>query len=345
MAGIPITKMLTIGMLPSVLKVAYYRMRGARIGRGVSIGLGTVINSDDLEIQDDASIGVLCFINARRLRIGRRVRLNMLVAADANEIEVGDDSVIMEQVVIGGMLTPRSRISIGKRCKVFPYCFLNPTEPITIEDDVGIGGSTYIFTHGSWQSILDGFPVSFGPVTIKRGVWFPWRVFVMPNVTVGEYATIGAGSIITRDIPGRSLAVGSPAKVIKEGSEYIKTYTKAEKTRMVVDILREFTEFLDYLGASSAIDVGESWAEIEVKGQSDAEIQRITFSVTGEVSLERIDILVSLDTLPNEVQKSLSARSTMWFDIEGRRCSLYLNWLGLELKAFLSRYGLRFEPT
>ncbi|MBK7269113.1 MAG: hypothetical protein IPI07_06255 [Flavobacteriales bacterium] len=246
--SIPIGKMITVGILPSPLKRLYYRMNGARIGKGVKFGLLSVITAREMEIGDDTRIAPLSFINVRKLKLGKRVKIHSMVAVDTNELIVGDDSSIMEQVVVGGMLTPRSRLSIGKRVKVFPYSFLNPTEPITIEDDVGIGGANYIFTHGSWQSQLDGFPVSFGPVHIKKGVWFPWRVFVMPNVTVGEYATIGAGSIITKDIPARSLAAGSPAKVLRTEEQYIKRHTDDEKDGMVRKMLTEYAEFQAFKG-------------------------------------------------------------------------------------------------
>jgi acetyltransferase-like isoleucine patch superfamily enzyme len=337
--------MMTIGILPSALKVMYYRLKGMKIGRGVSIGLGSIIDSDDVQIEEGTSIGPLCFIKARRLRVGKRVRLNMLVAIDTGAVEIGDDVVIMEQVVVGGMLTPRSRFSIGKRCKVFPYCFINPTEPITIQDDVGIGGSTYIFTHGSWQSILDGFPVSFGPVTIKQGVWFPWRVFVMPNVTVGEYATIGAGSIITRDIPAHTLAVGTPAKPIKQGSEYVKSFTRDQKVQIVIDILGEFADYLEYLGKSASVKTGDSCFELAVDENGEAGLQRILFCDSLGSSSPQAEIIVSLDALPNGASIQLATGSRMWFDVSRRLCSMPLDWLGQELKDFFSRYGVRFEPV
>lgn len=144
--AIPMIKMAVIGILPSRLKVAFYRLRGARIGKGVKIGLFSVLLADDIEIGDGAKIGALSFVRCRKLRLGNRSKIGSMVAIDTGEVKLGHDSVIMEQVVIGGMQTPRSRIDIGARVKIFPYCFLNPTEPIVIEDEVGGRGGQTIFS-------------------------------------------------------------------------------------------------------------------------------------------------------------------------------------------------------
>jgi len=335
--SIPIGKMITVGLLPSPLKCAYYRMRGAQIGKGVKMGLLSVITARSIEIGDNTRIGPMSFINVRHLKLGKRVRIHSMVAVDTNELSVGDDSAIMEQVVVGGMLTPRSKLIIGKRVKVFPYSFLNPTEPITIDDDAGIGGANYIFTHGSWQSQLDGFPVSFGPVHIQRGVWFPWRVFVMPNVTVGEYATIGAGSIITKDIPARSLAAGAPAKVLRTGPEYIKELTEEEKHLRVQEILKEYGEFQAFKLERPVRHEGTTEGLVIHDGGASVRYAR---SMTG---LSNEPLGVYLGPLSAEQQRTLDAGGKAWFDILGRstRFSKRSGWQ--EVRDFFSRYGIRFN--
>ena len=54
-----------------------------------------------------------------------------------------------------------------------------------------------------------------GPVIINNNVWIGSRVLILPNVTIGEGAVIGAGSVVTRNIPPNTLSVGNPARVIK----------------------------------------------------------------------------------------------------------------------------------
>jgi acetyltransferase-like isoleucine patch superfamily enzyme len=339
--AIPIIKMLTVGILPSPLKVLYYKLTGSKIGKGVSIGLLSIIDAKEIEIGDNSKIGHFSFITCRKLHIGKRVKINMMVAIETGEVSIDNDSTIMEQVVIGGMLTPRSTITIGKRVKIFPYSFLNPTEAIIIEDDVGIGGANYIFTHGSWQSILDGFPVSFGPVTIKKGTWFPWRVFVMPNVTVGEYCTIGAGSIITKSIPERSLAAGAPAKVLKQGAEYIKQYSADEKVGIINNILTDFTEFLKYKYFDKS-DKIYSKVENDLLFISVWDGRKICFS-KGNIDNIQADAIIFFNEISEPFEKQLTNENKIWFDILGEKTFFNKDPLWKEIIDFFSRYGIRFE--
>ncbi len=337
--AVPLFKMLTIGILPVPLKNYYYRMKGATIGKGVSIGLFSIIDCPNININDNVRIGAFSFISCKKLNLGKRVKINMMVAIDTGEVSIDNDSVIMEQVVVGGMLTPRSKLTIGKRVKIFPYSFLNPTEEIIIEDDVGIGGANYIFTHGSWQSILDGFPVGFGPVTIKKGVWFPWRVFVMPNVIVGEFATIGAGSVITKNIPDRSLAAGVPAKVLKQGNEYINEYTREEKISIVNNILQEYSAFLNYKYNTNKSIITEVSNGIDL---TYIDNRVISFRNKFEITIYS-NVLIIFDNI-NEIElKYINESTILWFDIEGKKTFYSEDIIWIETKEFFSRYGIRFE--
>lgn len=338
---IPLAQMLTVGILPSPLKVLYYRLRGAKIGRNVKLGMLSVINSPDIQIGDYTTIGFLTFINCKKITLGKRVKINSTVAIDTGEVFIDNDSVVMEQVVIGGMLTPRSELRIGKRVKIFPYCFLNPTEKIIIEDDVGIGGANYIFTHGSWQSELDGFPVSFGPVTVKRGVWFPWRVFVMPNVTVGEYATIGAGSIITKDIPGKTLAAGSPAKVLRTEEQYIKNLTQEQKHQKCLEYVTAMKEHLSYLGHTT-----KQLIESDREFVFEALLKKGKTTICYSTSFSRsttADIVICLEGLTDADRKQLIQDGKLFFDVKQKETFFSDREDWYIVRDFFSRYGVRFE--
>lgn len=56
---------------------------------------------------------------------------------------------------------------------------------------------------------------TYGRVTIKKNAWIGMNVTICQGVTIGEYAVVGAGAVVTRDIPDHAVAVGSPARVIK----------------------------------------------------------------------------------------------------------------------------------
>ena len=58
-------------------------------------------------------------------------------------------------------------------------------------------------------------PPTADPIMIGNNVWLGARVIVLPGVTIGENSVVGVGSVVTRDIPPRSLAVGTPASVVR----------------------------------------------------------------------------------------------------------------------------------
>ena len=244
----PIRQMLTVGLLPGPLKVAYYRSRGAVIGRDVSIGPGAVIVADEIEIGDGASIGFGTYFKARKVHIGRYARIGSATFMDAETISIGEDAKINEQVFVGGLSSPESHLRIGARTILMQHTFINVARPVTIGDDTGIGGRCSIFTHGSWQNQLDGYPVTFAPVTIGSNVWIPWEVFIMPGVTIGDGATIGAKSLVAKDIPAGALAVGSPAKVIRTADQYPPKLDHSQQAEMLAGMLDEFVEAMQYEG-------------------------------------------------------------------------------------------------
>lgn len=350
---IPLKKMLTVGLLPSPIKVFIYKLRGAKIGKNVHIGIGSIIVADSIEIGDNTKIGFASVIRARKLKLGKNVEIGAMTFFDAEEIEIGDESIIREQVYVGGMTTPQSKLKIGKRVKIFQFTFLNPTMPIIIEDDVGIGGRCSIFTHSSWQSVLEGYPVKFAPVVIKRGAWLPWHVFVLPGVTIGEGATIGANSLVAKDIPPYSLAVGIPAKVIKSGENYPMRIDDKAKLDILIKILDEFADYLRYYGADvEKTSISDDVVKYEFKwrGRGKKTIKQPLIFVSGDLDDEKLrGICCELGQGRSGVILSMHAvdekgmpDEMMWFDIERKVCWGCSNELGEELRAYLSRYGIRF---
>ena len=123
-----------------------------------------------------------------------------------------------------------SNISIGKRVVIRPNSILFATAPnkyggkgsITIEDNVLFGPAVQIYAVEKHKfqdihaPIIDqGFDEP-GDVLIKAGSWIGAGSIIIAGVTIGSNSVIGAGSIVTRDIPDHVVAVGVPAKVIKE---------------------------------------------------------------------------------------------------------------------------------
>lgn len=106
-------------------------------------------------------------------------------------------------------------ITIGKRVFINSGCRFQDQGGITIGDDSLIGHNAVIATlqhdiEPTRRADLIPFPVIIG-----CNVWLGANVTVLPGVTIGDDAVIGAGSVVTKDIPARTIAVGSPARVVR----------------------------------------------------------------------------------------------------------------------------------
>jgi lipopolysaccharide O-acetyltransferase len=87
-------------------------------------------------------------------------------------------------------------------------------------------------SHGGYNGVFQSDPsvppvkrdLISSPIVIGNNCWFGDRVFIIQGVTIGDGVVIGAGSIVTKDIPSNSLAVGVPAKIIKKFSNTTKRW-------------------------------------------------------------------------------------------------------------------------
>ena len=111
-----------------------------------------------------------------------------------------------------------SNLIIGDRCHVGKGVFLDLHDKITIEDEVTISMRTTILTHQDLgQSPLKKtiFPAQQSPVLIKKGAYIGAGAIILQGVSIGRLSVVGAGAVVTKDVPDFSLVVGVPAKVIR----------------------------------------------------------------------------------------------------------------------------------
>jgi hypothetical protein len=250
-------------------------------------------------------------------------------------------------VFIGGLSTPESHIRLGKRSRILQMAFLNPSKPLIIGDDTGVGGDSLLFTHGSWQSILDGYPVKFEPITIGNNVYIAWRVFIMPGVTIGDDATIGANSLVNRDIPAGCLAVGSPAKIVKTAAEHPQRKTPAEQDELTLTILKEFLQYLSYHDLrTEVLQEKPMFRAVVTAVRSSEKAHNIYYTARPEsdppAELNERSIFIALHQINDEARAQITGAGAMWLDLE-RRERYGSNDIGEEAAQFLSRYGLRFN--
>lgn len=115
----------------------------------------------------------------------------------------------------------------GKDVQINDYVHINALKSVRIGDNVLIASKVFItdLAHGSYngdeydsmpESIVKNRPLSSKPVSIGNNVWIGELCSILPGVTIGDNSIIGANSVVTKSIPANSIAVGNPARVIKQ---------------------------------------------------------------------------------------------------------------------------------
>lgn len=105
--------------------------------------------------------------------------------------------------------------SIGKRIFINAGCKFQDQGGITIGDDCLIGHNVVIATLNHEVAPERRADMHPAPVLIGRNVWIGANATILPGVTIGDDAIVAAAAVVTRDVPGKSIVVGSPAKVVR----------------------------------------------------------------------------------------------------------------------------------
>lgn len=145
------------------------------------------------------------------VKLGQRVKV--FAFANLYGCEIGDD------VKIGAFVEIQKGAKIGHRCKISSHSFL--CEGVTLEDEVFIGhGVTFIndrfprATNGDGQLQTEA-DWSCVPTSVKRGASIGSGATILCGVSIGERAIVGAGSVVTKDVPDGAIVAGNPARVLR----------------------------------------------------------------------------------------------------------------------------------
>lgn len=147
------------------------------------------------------------------VKLGRDVKLFAFV--NLYGCEIGDETKI------GTFVEIQKGAKIGARCKISSHTFI--CEGVTIESEVFVGhGVTFINDRYPQATNEDGSLQSdedwrCQQTVVKRGACIGSGATLLGDVTIGENATVGAGSVVTRDVPDGAVVAGNPAKVLRGG--------------------------------------------------------------------------------------------------------------------------------
>jgi acetyltransferase-like isoleucine patch superfamily enzyme len=150
------------------------------------------------------------FIRLSDVKLGVDVRIFSFV--NAYGCEIGDETRV------GAFVEIQKGVKIGRRCKISSHSFL--CEGVTIEDNVFVGHGV-MFTNdrhpratnadGSLQDQADWEVVA---TVVKSGASIGSNATILPGLTIGENSLVGAGAVVTRDVPDGAIVAGVPARVV-----------------------------------------------------------------------------------------------------------------------------------
>lgn len=122
---------------------------------------------------------------------------------------IGEGSRVMSGInVVRG-----NRVKIGKNVVIMYNCLMMAAGTITIEDDVRVAANVQLISNN--HDFHDHDILICKPVVLKHNCWIGAGSSILPGVTVGENAIVGAGSVVTKDVKPNTVVADNPARIIK----------------------------------------------------------------------------------------------------------------------------------
>jgi acetyltransferase-like isoleucine patch superfamily enzyme len=144
------------------------------------------------------------------VKLGRGVKLSKFINLYGCSIDANTK--------VGAFVEVQKNAKIGKNCKISSHTFI--CEGVTIEDDVFVGHSVVFINDSYPRATTDGMlqteaDWAVEPTHVKRGASIGSNCTVLSNVTIGERAIVGAGSVVTKDVPADTIVAGNPARILR----------------------------------------------------------------------------------------------------------------------------------
>jgi acetyltransferase-like isoleucine patch superfamily enzyme len=158
---------------------------------------------------------------APTVKLGRDVKLSKFI--NLYGCEIGDETKV------GAFVEIQKNATVGKRCKISSHTFI--CEGVTIEDNVFVGHNV-AFINDSYPRATTGEGAlqteadwRVEKTLVKKGASIGSGSTILADITIGENALIGAGSVVTKDVPANAIVAGNPARILR----YIEQTTEVVK--------------------------------------------------------------------------------------------------------------------
>ena len=196
-----------LGPMPGALGYAMrkigYQWLLERVGKGSVFGTGVVIRSPG------------------RISIGNRVMIDDYVVLDAkgntSMIKMGDEILVGRNTIIS---CNEAIIRVGNFVSIGPFCFFASKGLIEIGSNVSIGSGTHLLA-GSHSFDDPDLPIiqqarTAKGIIVEENVWIGTGSKILDGVTVGRNSIVGAGAVVSKDVPAWTVVLGNPARVVEK---------------------------------------------------------------------------------------------------------------------------------
>ena len=149
---------------------------------------------------------------APSVKLGRDVKLSKFI--NLYGCEIGDETKI------GAFVEIQKNATVGKRCKISSHTFI--CEGVTIEDNVFIGHGVMFINDSYPRATAAGGDLQteadwkVEKTVIKKGASIGSGATILANLCVGENAIVGAGAVVTKDVPPNTIVAGNPARIFRQ---------------------------------------------------------------------------------------------------------------------------------
>ncbi len=148
------------------------------------------------------------------VKLGQNVRLSKFI--NLYGCSIGHDTRIRASVEV------QKNAHIGNNCKISSHTFI--CEGVIIEDDVFVGHGVMFINDTYPRATANGAPQTeqdwaVEPTVVKKGASIGSNATILCNITIGENAIVGAGSVVTKDVPPNVIVAGNPARILRAITE------------------------------------------------------------------------------------------------------------------------------